>query len=212
MKPGSPKVAARQSGGFRQGFGHFNEEHLEQAASTSVVQQKQLTQQTTQTSQPTAGKAGQPGSTPPTTVQAATNLPPREVSTFKDELIDRPVEDIVQGVKKIFSLHDVLNINSGDTPEEQEKKKILNQRFEKLTAEQQEVAKKRFQEEMQKKKETEEEEQRKQTKEEEAQDVTLAPPSSPRKGPIGLFGSKKQKAQQILQRDRQSLGRVAGAN
>jgi hypothetical protein len=140
-------------------------------------------------------------------------MPPREVGTFKDELLERPAKDIARGVQSIFSLHDVLGIQPGDTPEEQEKKKTFNQRFENLTTEQQGVAKKLFQEKMERQKAIEdEEEQKKQVAAQKKQDGKLAPPSSPRKGPIGLAGSGKQKAQQMLERDRQSLGRVAGAN
>jgi hypothetical protein len=208
MQSAGPKVAARPGGGNRPGFGHFNEEHLEQGASAAAVAQKQLTQQAAQTSQ-------KPGATHPTTQstdQPTQALSPREVGTFKDELLERPAKDIVQGVKSIFSLHDVLGIHPGDTPEEQEKKKTFNQRFENLTNGQQEVAKKLFQEKMQRQKaQEEEEEQKKQTKLRQDR-VSIAPPSSPKKGAVGPSGSGKQRAQQMLERDRQSLGRVAGAN
>ncbi|HEX9817704.1 MAG TPA: hypothetical protein VGA89_02320 [Patescibacteria group bacterium] len=207
MQSAGPKVAARQGGGFRQGFGNFNEEHLEQAASASAVARKQLTQQTTQTNQ-------KPGTTSPTSsAKQAPVAPPREVNTLKDELVIRPVTDILQGMKSIFSLHDVLNIHSGDTAEEIDKKKTLQQRFTQLTTEQQEVAKKLFQEKMQKEKTAEEEqEQKKQATAQEKQASKLALPSTPRKGPNGPAGSGKQRAQQMLERDRKSLGRVAGAN
>lgn len=206
MKLGGPKVAARQGGGSRQGFGHFDEEHLEQGASASAVQQKQLAQQAAQVTQKPAAAQQSSAGQPPAT-------PPREVSDPKDELLIRPAKDIVEGVKSIFSLHDLLNIHPGDTPEEQEKKKTLNQRFEKLTEEQQAVAKKLFQEKMQKDKAAEEEEeQKKQAKARQKEADKLAPPSSPRKGPIGPAGSGKQKAAQQIQQQRQSIGQVAGAN
>jgi len=194
MKLGGPKVAALQGGGgSRQGFGHFNEEHLEQGATASAVQQKQLAQQV-------AHHAQQPAP------------PPREVGDLKDELITRPAKDIKEGVGSIFSLHDILNIKPGDTPEEMGKKKTITKNFEQLTKEQQAVAKKLFQAKMQKDKEAEEEKEQK--KQAAAQKSTghLAPPSSPKKGAVGLAGSRKQKAQQSLEQQRQSIGRVAGAN
>ena len=115
MKAALPGVAARQGGGFRQGFGHFDEEHLEQQASASAVQQKQLTQQTTQSAQPTTGgSATQAGDSQQSPARQAP--PPREVSTFRDELVKGPVQDVLQGVKGIFDLHALLDIHPEDTP------------------------------------------------------------------------------------------------
>lgn len=207
MKPGPQGgVAARQGGGFRQGFGHFNEEHLEQEAATSAVQQKQLTQQTTQSSQSTTGgSAQQPGNSHQPPAQQA--QPPREVGTMQEELVKRPLQDIAKGLRSLFDLNTLLGIRPGDTPEEQEKKKSLNHRFEQLTEEQQQVAKKRYQEEMQKKKVEEEEKEKKKQQEMQAKSASIAPPSSPKKGPVGPSGSGKQRAQQILERDRQQLSR-----
>lgn len=211
MKTGSSGVAARQGGGFRQGFGHFDEEHLEQQASASAVQQKQLTQQTTQSAQPTAGgSVQQPGTSQQT--PTAPTAPPREVSTFKDELVKRPFQDVIKGIKAIFDINALLGIHPEDTPEEQERKKSINHRFEQLTEEQQEVAKKRYQQEMQQKKtEEEEKEKQKQLELQKKQDNVIAPPSTPAKGPIGPAGSGKQRAAQQLERDRQSIGRLQTA-
>ncbi|HCR81287.1 MAG: Kelch motif family protein [Candidatus Pacebacteria bacterium GW2011_GWA1_46_10] len=217
MKAALPGVAARQGGGFRQGFGHFDEEHLEQNAAASAVGQKQLTQQTTQNAQHSAGgSATQPGDSSRTPAQQSS--PPREVSTVKDELIKRPVQDVKKGLTGIFDLHALLNINPEDTPEEQQRKKALNERFGKLTEDQQAVARKKFEAKMVKEKAEEEEKEKKKRELELKEQQDIAPPSSPRKGPIGPGGpgggtlSRKKLATQMLERDRQSIGRVAGAN
>lgn len=209
MNKAGPKVAARQGGGFRQGFGNFNEEHLEQQASSSAVQQKQLAQQQTTNAQQ------QTTNTQQTPAQQVKQQPPRELSDVKDELVTRPVRDVVKGLKSLFDINSILGINPGDTPEEQEHKKQLNQQFNKLTEEQQAVAKKRYQQEMEKNRDLEnEKEQKKQAKAEHDQQAKqmLTTPSSPRKGAVGPAGSKKQRATQQLQQQRQSIGQIAGAN
>ena len=216
MKPAGPKVAARQGGGFRPGFGHFNEEHLEQQATGTAVQQKQLAQQTTQSTQPTTGHAAaQPGNAQQHPAQQLKTEPPRDVSGIGDELVKRPAKDIVKGLKAIFNINDILGIKPGDTPEEETHKKQLHQRWQKLDQEQQAVAKQLFEKKMAEEQQAEQEqEQQKQVEEEEKQQglKAITPPTSPKKGPIGLAGSKKQKATQQLEQQRQSIGRVAGAN
>jgi hypothetical protein len=210
MPTKGPGVAARQGGGFRQGFGHFDEEHLEQSASTSAVQQKQLTQQNTQSSQHPAPAAN------PQSAPAQQAPPPREVSSFKDELLERPVKDVKQGLQSIFDLNSLLGINTADKPEEQERKKALNERFGQLTEEQQQVAKKLFQEKMQKDKLAEEEKAKQKQLAEAKKQEDIAPPSSPRKGPIGPGGpgaklSGKKMAQELVERDRQQMSRLQTA-
>jgi phosphoenolpyruvate-protein kinase (PTS system EI component) len=120
------------------------------------------------------------------------------------------VEDIEKGLSSFFDLNALFNIDVKDTPEEQAKKKSLHQRFQKLTEEQKTVAQKKYQEEMQKKKTEQEEEQQKKEEEEAREKATIAPPSSPKKGPVGPFWgqSKKQKTQTMLQQSRQGLGQV----
>jgi hypothetical protein len=214
MKAKGPKSAARPGGGFRQGFGHFNEEHLEQDASGAAAQQKQLAQQTTQTSQQnTGGSAQQQGNSNQSPAQQLKSEPPREISGITDELVKRPARDIVKGLESLFDIHELLDINSGDTPEEQSRKKQLNQRFQQLTNEQQEVAKKRYQQEIEKKKLAEEEQEEKKMAKQEKKQAGITPPASPKKGPVGMAGmSKKQKASTQLEQQRQSIGRVAGTN
>lgn len=210
MKAGSSGVAARQGGGFRQGFGHFNEEHMEQQAGASAVQQKQLTQQTTQSAQHTAGGSAQQVGDSKQTPAAHTEQP-REVSTIADELVKRPFQDIFKGLKALFDLNALLGIHPEDTPEELARKKTINHKFEELTAEQQEVAKKRYQQEMQKKKMEEDEKEKKKQMELQKKRDTIAPPSSPKKGPVGPSGSGKQQAKDLIERDRQSMGRLQTA-
>lgn len=130
---------------------------------------------------------------------------------MQEELVKRPFQDILKGLASFFDLHALLNIHPEDTPEEEERKKALNHRFEQLTEEQQQVAKKRYQEEMQKKKTEEEEKEKKKQLKLQAKHDSIAPPSSPRKGPIGPSGSKKQQAKQLIDRDRQQMGRLQAA-
>ncbi|MBU0579407.1 hypothetical protein KKE34_03365 [Patescibacteria group bacterium] len=193
-----PGFKPRPMGGFNPGMG-ASSEHLDEASIKAAGAQKQLTQQQSST-QPASGKSG-------TTVQPQK---PREVGSFKDELVKRPLKDIKKGLASIFNIKALLNINTDDTPEEQAKKKSLHQRFNKLTEEQQQVAQKKHQEAMQKKKlEQEEEERKKQEKAAKAQSA-LAAPSSPKKGPIGPASgqSKKQKTQSLLQQSRQGLSQA----
>ena len=71
---------------------------------------------------------------------------------LKDELVERPLQDIKKGLSNLFDLSVLFKVNTEDSPEEQAKKKSLHQRFQKLTEEQQQVAQKQYQEEMQQKK------------------------------------------------------------
>ncbi len=213
MKPArGPKAAARPGGGFRpQGFGHFNEEHLEQAATSGAVQQKQLGQQGAQSSQP---QAKTPTPQPQHGQQGKQPAPaPREVSDVADEVVKRPVKDVLKGLKSLFDLNSIVGINPGETPEEQQRKKAAHHRYEQLDADQQKVAKQLFEKEMQKKQQEEEEKEQKKQAEKEKDSQPIAAPSSPKKGPVGMAGmSKKQKATTMLEQQRQSIGRVGGAN
>lgn len=213
-KPG-PKSGPRPRpmGGFNPGVGVGNE-HLDESALKAAGVQKQLTQRQS-SAKPASGKSG----TDPLSSQTDALAPkgegkgtfqpkkPRELGSFKDELVKRPLKDIKKGLLSLFDIKALLGINTDDTPEEQAKKQSMHQRFGKLTEEQQQVAQQKHQEAMQKKKfEQEEEERRKQEKEAKAQNA-LAAPSSPKKGPIGPASgqSKKQKTQSMLQQSRQGL-------
>lgn len=133
---------------------------------------------------------------------------PREVGTVGEELVKRPLNDIAKGIRSIFSIDNLLgNESSQPDPEKQAKKKMIHQRFNQLSAEEQAVARERFQAEIERKQRmAEEDEMRKQ---QEAQQKTVQMPASPQKGP---GGSKKQQAMQQLQDDRTKIGKVQGAN
>lgn len=132
---------------------------------------------------------------------------PREISSLKDELITRPVKDIVKGLASLFDIKSILGINPQvDTPEQQMKKKQLHQRFQQLTQEQQQVAQQKYQREMERKQRMEQEEQIRKQREAEAQQEDIAPPSSPSKGPASPSGTGKQKAAAKIKQDRTTLG------
>jgi hypothetical protein len=203
MKPASPKVAARQGGGTRQGFGHFNEEHLEREASAAAVHQKQLAQQATENAQHKPAAADHP----PAEHAAA---PPREVSTVTDELGNRTLSDIWKGLKSFFDLHAIVGIRHGDTPAEQQRKEQAHKNYEGLTKDQQAIAQKIYKEKM----ETAQAEENKKQQEKQAkaaQPDSIAPPSSPQKGPDLFGGSRKKRAVAQLQHNRQTLSNVASA-
>jgi predicted RND superfamily exporter protein len=206
----------RPMGGFNAGLGGMNE-HLDEAALKAASQQKQLSQQQSST-QNASGKSGTNPLAQHTDALSqksegqGTFQPqkPRGVGTLTQELVKRPAQDIVKGLKSIFDIKALLGINTADTPEEQAKKQQLHQRFQKLTDEQQQVAQKNYQEEMQKKKLEMEEEEKKKQAEAEQNAQALAPPSAPKKGPVGPASgqSKKQKSQTQLQQSRQGLSKA----
>jgi hypothetical protein len=203
-------VAARQGGGFRSGFGNFNEEHMEQQSMAASSKQHSLTQQTSNAAQTTAGgSAIQKGGVSQESPQSQKE--PREVDTIKEEG-KRVVTDVISEIKGFFSLHKLLEINNEDTPEEKQKKETVLKRFNKLTDEQKQVAQEKYQKKMQKQKTDEEEKQVKKQREDQAKQTSIAPPTSPKKGAVGPAGSKKQKAAAQLQQNRQTMGKVQGAN
>ncbi len=196
-------MRARPGGGFNLG-GSFNE-HLDENAMKQAAGQKQLTQAQ---ADPTTAKAAAQKA------QAQPQKSPPEVGSLTDELIKRPAKGIWEEIKKFFSLNTWLGIKPPElkTPEEQAKAKQVYARYQQLTQEQQEVARKRYQELMQKKKTEEEEKIRKKQLEEQKKAQELPMPSSPKKGPIGPGMSKKQKAQARLQQQMKTIGTVAGAD
>jgi len=218
----------RMGGGMNAGMGGGFNEHLDENAMQQAMGQKQLAQQST--SQQSSLQSGQGGSKAQTDFSklqsgdlppgmegmaggAAAQAPkPREVGSLKEELLERPVQDVISGLKSFFDINALLGINPQvDTPEVQAKKREKHQRWQKLDAEQQQVAQEKYQQEVQKKQAEEEEKERK--KQQAAAELqTIQAPSSPQKGPKGPGGSKKQKAQTKLQNDRKSLGGPSGSN
>lgn len=210
--PGKAGAVTRQSGGMRQSFGGMSgldSEKMEQQAMGGAMQQKTAQQQAgatpTQSAQAQSSLAQQQGQPPP---------PPRELSSISEELLKRPVKDVWGGLRSLFDLNTLLEINPGDTPEEQARKKQLHQRFQQLTEAEQQEAKKRYQQELQRKQAAEKEKQEKeQQRQQQAQAGAL--PSvgkTSKRGTALMGGSQKKKAAARLAHDRQTIGKVAGAN
>lgn len=205
MGPASPKptTRVRQGGGFNQGLGSFADEHLEENAMQQAMQQKMLQQQSAQTGTKSQSQQGGVGQPPP---------PPREVGSIPEEAL-RFGRDVWTGVRQFFSLNTWLNINPNTkNPEELAKQKQIHQRWQRLTEDQQAVAKQNYQRETQRKKAQAEEEEQKKQQAQAREQAELPMPSSPQKGPIGPAGSKKQKAIQKLQQDRQQMSGPSGSN
>lgn len=211
------KTQMRPGGGFRQSFGSgLSDEHESSIAANAMAAQKQATQQSSVLGQQGLAKqqateAGA-GQTPLASSEVAKQqTPPREVSNLGEELIKRPVKDILQTGKSFFDLHALLGINPEDPPEKKAKKQKIAQNWQKLTSEEQAFVQKQYQEEQQKKQQEQQAEQEKKEKEAEAaEEQAIAPPSSPRKGPIGLIGSKKEKTAQLLQNRRTQMTQADG--
>lgn len=219
MPHAAPTSRPRMSGGFNQGFGDFGE-HLDEQAMQQASQQKSLAQQSTSQQQSVQqGQGGQKAQQDLTAAQApdvaagqATPVKPRALGTVTEELVTRPGADILKGLASIFDINALLGINTQEDPQTQAKKQQLHQRWQRLTQEEQQVAQQKYQAEMQKKKAAEEEKERRKQEEEKQKAQSIAPPSSPKKGPVGPGGSGKQRAVSKLEQDRKTLSGPASAN
>jgi len=194
-------------GGFNQGFGDFNE-HLDENALQAATHQKTLAQQGTTSGpapiQPPAGS--QPGAGTP-------SAPPREVSTIKDELVNRPIQDIGKELAAFFDINALLGIKPEvDDPQTQAHKKQLHSRWEKLTQEQQQLAQKNFQMEMEKKKQQQELEAQQKEQAERSRADTLVVPTSRQTGTNAQAGSRKANVVAQLEHDRKTLGGPKSVN
>lgn len=201
-----PKAVARQSGGMRQAFSHgLDSELMERQAVAGATQQKAVQQQ----SVATGTKSSSQQSQPPSAQQAQ----PREVGGIVEEVAKRPASDVHKEIKNLFDPNKLLGINQEDTPEEKAKKQKLHHRYQQLTKEEQEVAKKKYQEKMQKKQAEEREKQQKEQQKQQAQAKSLPSVGKvSKRGTALMGGTKKQKAAARLAHDRQTIGKVAGAN
>lgn len=135
------------------------------------------------------------------------------IGTVQQEFQQFP-QEVWDGVSSFFSLNPWLGIDPETlSPEDKQRAIAVHQGHERLKAEQKQVAQEMYQEEMEKKKklEMEEEEKRRQEQQQAANQQAVLP-STPKKGPVGPGGSKKQKAQQQLQQDRKSLSGPSGKN
>jgi len=206
--PQPPAVRPRTSGGFNQGLGQFND-HLDEAAMEDAVQQKAMAQQGTSSAQSTTGGsalgAHNPADPQAGGAPAAQPPKPREVGSIQDELIKRPAQDVVAGLKQFFDINKLLGINPDkDDPQTKAKKQQMLQRWQKLKAEDQEVAKRIFQKEMQKKQQEEQEKQLRKQQEEQRKAQQMVIPSGKSSGAQGP-GAKKPADVQKLEQDRKQL-------
>lgn len=195
-----PGARPRVGGGFNPGLGGMNE-HIDENDMQAAMQQKALSQQAASPTTAQAAAAGQAQQQKPYQQQK-----PRSIGTLPQELIVRPAKDIFKGLLSIFDFNSMMGIDpQKDTPEEQQKKRVIHQNWQKLTDEQKQVAKKKYDEELKEQQLAEQEEEKKKQEAEQQNKEPIAPPSSPKKGPIGPGMSKKQKAQAKLTHDRKRL-------
>lgn len=206
------KTQMRPGGGFRQSFGSgFSDEYESSNAASAAAAQKQAAQQSSVLGQQGVAKQQAitegAGQTPLASSEAVKQqTPPREVTNLGEELIKRPVKDILQTGKSFFDLNALLGINPGDSPEKKAKKQKIAQNWQKLTSQEQSYIQQQYQEEQQKKqREQQEEQERKEKEAQESEEQSIAPPSSPKRGPVGLSGSNKQKTSQLLQNRRTQM-------
>lgn len=150
-----------------------------------------------------AGAQGQSGST-----SGGASGSSSQIGSLADELIKKPVKDIVTGVKEIFDINSLLGINpQTDDPEKQAKKKQMHQNWMRLNADQQQYAQRRYQELQQKKQVEEQQEQIQKQQHEAAKADAVLMPTSIKKGPVGpAAGNKKKSAANQLKQQRTTLG------
>jgi len=208
----SAAVTPRQLGGFNQGLGESNE-HLDENAMQSALQQKALAQQGTSAAQSTTGGSAlnMQGTAPAAAAQAPK---PREVGTIPEELLKRSLTDVVKGMQSIFDINVLLGINpEKDDPQVQAKKKQTLQRWQKLNNEQREVAQRAYQAKIEKEKQQKQQEQMEKQRAEKERSQQLVMPTSVKKGAEGPGGQKKAqpRAVQKLEQDRKTLSGPASA-
>lgn len=121
---------------------------------------------------------------------------------------------VVDQLGPFLTANQWLGIDQSKLNQDQKKRLTqTHQGFQRLDNEIQQEGKKRFQAEMQARQKKKEEEQRAHyEKQKNAARSEAVLPSSPKKGPVGPSGSKKQKATQQLISDRKTLGGGSGKN
>lgn len=156
-----------------------------------------------------AGAGGFPTTSPAARGMGQKPSQPRQVTSFKEELIDRPLQDISQELKSFTNLNALLEINpQTDTPDQQAHKQQLHAKWEQLSQEQQQIAAQTYQQEMQRKRTIEHDDKVK-AEQRAAQKTPLAMPSGPNNGPVGpASGNKKKAATTQLQQNRQSFNKM----
>ncbi len=210
--------AVRQGGGFRPGAMNFSDEHLDNDAMAQAVASKSAAQSATSSAQPTTGGSalkalGDKQAEAKPTGLDKTGDKARSVGTIPQEF-KRMAGDVQTELKDFVSLDRLLGINNSDTPEKQAKKKQMLSRWQKLTQSEQDVVKQKYQLKIRKEQEEEKQKQARKKQEEQAKASSVAPPSTPKKGPMGPASgmSKKAKSSAILERQMKTMSTVAGAN
>ncbi|MFZ1721332.1 MAG: hypothetical protein WAU07_02395 [Microgenomates group bacterium] len=164
-----------------------------------------------------AGKSGtKGGGSVAQQLQAAQGMAGKRgasIGSVGDELKKFP-QEIWEAASAFYSINTWLGIDPVTlTPDERQKAVAKHQRFESLKAEQKQKGQEMYQEEMEKKKKIQMEEEEKRRKDQQkAANQQAVLPSSPKKGPVGPGGSKKQKATQQLEQDRKTLSGPSGKN
>jgi hypothetical protein len=206
--PNQPAFSPRPGGGFNPGMGQLNE-HMDQQAMTTAMQQKGMNQQAGQAAAAPGAMPGLPNSD--ALSGGVTPATPREVGTLTEELVTRPAHDVAEGLLSIIDLNNILGLpQTPEDPATEQKKQVILQNYNQKTQEVQTIAKQRYQEDI-KRKQLEEENKARQAQAAQ-QRPQLVMPSSPQKGPVGPGGSNKQKAMTKLENDRQTLSGPASAN
>lgn len=211
-------VKPRPGGGFNPGAGAFGE-HMDEAAMQQAVQQKALGQQGANAASAAPAVAQQKA-------QQQQQAPPPEMGSIKDELLNRPVKKAKEQLNLITDpnawVHSLLGSEPNkDDPEKQAKKQKMLQRYNKLTAEQQEVAKREFQIKTKREEARRNEEEQKKQIEAQKKDEGFEEPQGKKSGEAAMKGkgkggkqpmTRKRRAVNKLQQDRKTLGGPASAN
>ena len=210
MTSSKPAISRpRIGGGMNTNLGNFASENFDESVMQQAMQQKAKSQQAADPgASPTSGKTGQnksPLSTTPETQKARPVSPKQELKWFG--------QDLARGLASLFDINAALGIDPvKDSPEDQAKKKQIHSRYQKLSQEEQAYVQQKYQEEMKAKQEEERQKEEAKRKKEAEENQQIQVPSSPKKGPVGPAGNKKQKATQMVNQQRQGIGRVQGAN
>jgi hypothetical protein len=210
--------ASRPPGGMG-GGSDFGEAFDEQSLSNMMTQVgQQQSSNDPSSGGPGGGSSGSqmpqlpPQMAPDAQAPSMPPVKPREIGSLADELIKRPVQDIFNELKSFFDLNSLLGIKDpSKDPQTLAKKRQMMQRYNQLTAEQQQVAQQKYQERQMRKQKQQEEEAMKKQREQAEKQASISVPSSPQKGPKGQAGGKP-KAVMKLEQDRQKLSGPASAN
>ena len=192
MTSSKPAISRpRIGGGMNTNLGNFASENFDESVMQQAMQQKAKSQQAADPgASPTSGKTGQnksPLSTTPETQKARPVSPKQELKWFG--------QDLARGLASLFDINAALGIDPvKDSPEDQA------------------YVQQKYQEEMKAKQEEERQKEEAKRKKEAEENQQIQVPSSPKKGPVGPAGNKKQKATQMVNQQRQGIGRVQGAN